>query len=61
MMGRELQPVANVRAGNTFAIRGLEGKVWRNATLCSPGEAGVIQDSSPLQDQEFSGVLLLFE
>lgn len=52
MMGRELQPVPSVRAGNTFAIRGLEGKVWRNATLCSPGEAGILQDSSPQQDQE---------
>ncbi|KAH0832197.1 hypothetical protein J3R83DRAFT_13116 [Lanmaoa asiatica] len=52
MMGRQLQPVASVEAGNTFAIKGLEGKVWRNATLCSPGEAGIIQDSSPQQDQE---------
>lgn len=52
MMGRELQPVASVRAGNTFAIRGLEGKVWRNTTLCSPGEAGILQDSSRQQDQE---------
>ena len=52
MMGRELQPVARVRAGNTFAIKGLEGKVWRNATLCSPGEAGILHDSSPQQDQE---------
>lgn len=52
MMGRELQPVASVRAGNTFAIRGLEGKVWRSTTLCSPGEAGILQDSSPQQDQE---------
>jgi ribosome assembly protein 1 len=38
MMGRELVPVDTVRAGNVFAIKGLEGKVWRNATLCSPGE-----------------------
>lgn len=52
MMGRELQPIASVRAGNTFAIRGLEGKVWRNATLCSPGEAGILRDGSPQQDQE---------
>ena len=41
MMGRELSPVDSVRAGNTFAIRGLEGKVWRSATLCSPDQAGV--------------------
>lgn len=52
MMGRELQPVTGVRAGNTFAIKGLEGKVWRNATLCSPGEAGIVQGCSPAQDQE---------
>lgn len=36
MMGRDLEPVDEVRAGNVFAMRGLEGKVWRNATLCSP-------------------------
>lgn len=53
MMGRELQSVASVRAGNTFAVRGLEGKVWRNATLCSPGEAGILQGGSPKQDREY--------
>ncbi|KAF8483106.1 P-loop containing nucleoside triphosphate hydrolase protein [Gautieria morchelliformis] len=37
MMGRELVPVEMVKAGNVFAISGLEGKVWRNATLCAPG------------------------
>ncbi|KAF8579687.1 ribosomal protein S5 domain 2-like protein, partial [Ramaria rubella] len=36
MMGRELVPVNKVKAGNVFAISGLEGKVWRNATLCAP-------------------------
>lgn len=36
MMGRDLEPVETVKAGNVFAIRGLEGKVWRNATLCAP-------------------------
>ncbi|KAG6841264.1 hypothetical protein C0991_000404 [Blastosporella zonata] len=41
MMGRELVPVDFVRAGNIFAVKGLEGKVWRNATLCAPGEAGI--------------------
>lgn len=40
MMGRELVPVESVRAGNVFAIRGLEGKVWRNATLCAPASSG---------------------
>ncbi|KDQ62198.1 hypothetical protein JAAARDRAFT_203395 [Jaapia argillacea MUCL 33604] len=37
MMGRELVAVDSVRAGNVFAIRGLEGKVYRNATLCAAG------------------------
>ncbi|THV03832.1 P-loop containing nucleoside triphosphate hydrolase protein [Dendrothele bispora CBS 962.96] len=37
MMGRELVAVQSVRAGNIFAIKGLEGKVWRSATLCAPG------------------------
>jgi ribosome assembly protein 1 len=40
MMGRELVPVDSVRAGNTFAIKGLDGKVGRSATLCAPGETG---------------------
>jgi len=37
MMGRELVPVEEVRAGNIFAIGGLASKVFRSATLCSPG------------------------
>ncbi|KAK7048205.1 hypothetical protein R3P38DRAFT_3307112 [Favolaschia claudopus] len=41
MMGRELVAVDSVRAGNIFAIRGLEGKVWRSATLCAPAAAGI--------------------
>ncbi|KAG7442999.1 P-loop containing nucleoside triphosphate hydrolase protein [Guyanagaster necrorhizus] len=41
MMGRELTTVGSVRAGNTFAIRGLEGIVWRSATLCAPGQNGL--------------------
>ncbi|KAJ7134421.1 P-loop containing nucleoside triphosphate hydrolase protein [Mycena epipterygia] len=41
MMGRELVAVDTVRAGNIFAIRGLEGKVWRSATLCAPGATGI--------------------
>ena len=44
MMGRELVPVDFVRAGNTFAIKGLEGKVWRSATLCAPGELEIGDD-----------------
>ncbi|KAH7926455.1 P-loop containing nucleoside triphosphate hydrolase protein [Leucogyrophana mollusca] len=49
MMGRELVPVESVKAGNTFAIKGLAGKVWRNATLCGPSEAGVV-DGEQTQD-----------
>jgi len=41
MMGRELNPVDFVRAGNIFAIRGLGGKVYRSATLCAPGKRDV--------------------
>ncbi|KAI9058442.1 translation elongation factor 2 [Trametes sanguinea] len=52
MMGRELVPVESVRAGNVFAIRGLEGKVWRNATLCAPSAAGLgqVSDLSEVKD-----------
>lgn len=35
MMGRDLEPVDTLEAGNVFAIKGLEGTVWRNATLCA--------------------------
>ncbi|KAJ7601116.1 translation elongation factor 2 [Mycena floridula] len=43
MMGRELVPVSSVQAGNIFAIRGLEGKVWRSATLCASGDNGTLE------------------
>jgi ribosome assembly protein 1 len=49
MMGRELVGVDCVRAGNIFAIKGLEGKVWRSATLCAPGEAGISDSPGPIQ------------
>jgi ribosome assembly protein 1 len=41
MMGRDLIAVDSVSAGNIFAIRGLQGSVWRNATICAPSAAGV--------------------
>ncbi|KAI0304395.1 P-loop containing nucleoside triphosphate hydrolase protein [Multifurca ochricompacta] len=41
MMGRDLVPVNSVSAGNIFAIRGLEGSVWRSATICAPSTAGI--------------------
>jgi len=50
MMGRELVPVSKVHAGNIFAIKGLESKVWRSATLCAPREAGIDEDTNPEDD-----------
>lgn len=41
MMGRELVPLEKVPAGNVFGIGGLEGKVLKNATLCSTIAGGV--------------------
>ncbi len=41
MMGRDLVAVDNVSAGNIFAIRGLEGSVWRSTTICAPSAAGI--------------------
>ncbi|KIM43251.1 hypothetical protein M413DRAFT_444059 [Hebeloma cylindrosporum] len=52
MMGRELVPVHRVRAGNIFAIKGLESKVWRSATLCGPEEMGIGDNPDPAQDRE---------
>lgn len=46
MMGRELVSVQFVSAGNVFAIRGIEGNVWRSATLCAPRAAGVQDETS---------------
>ena len=40
MMGRDLVSVREVKAGNVFAVGGLEGIVWRNATLCGGGVSG---------------------
>ncbi|KAG2152996.1 P-loop containing nucleoside triphosphate hydrolase protein [Suillus bovinus] len=52
MMGRELIPVDSVRAGNTFAIKGLGGKVYRNATLCAPQSIGILESADPAQVHE---------
>ncbi|OJT13621.1 Ribosome assembly protein 1 [Trametes pubescens] len=49
MMGRELVPVDSVRAGNVFAVRGLEGKVWRSATVCAPSTHGVDEAKPDLE------------
>lgn len=50
MMGRDLVPVNEVRAGNVFAISGLEGVVWRNATLCSPTAEGLPEGEDALHN-----------
>ncbi|KAF8158225.1 P-loop containing nucleoside triphosphate hydrolase protein [Crassisporium funariophilum] len=52
MMGRELVPVTHVRAGNIFAIKGLESKVWRSATLCGPEELGIGEDPNPTEEKD---------
>ena len=44
MMGRDLVAVDSVSAGNIFAIRGLEGLVWRSATLCVPSSEVTQED-----------------
>lgn len=41
MMGRDLQALDEVPAGNVFGIAGLEGKVLKNGTLCSIEKGGV--------------------
>ncbi|TFK48670.1 P-loop containing nucleoside triphosphate hydrolase protein [Heliocybe sulcata] len=58
IMGRELVPVESVQAGNVFAVRGLQGRVVRSATLCAPGQGqadeglvnlgGVYQNAAPI-------------
>lgn len=45
MMGRELVLAEEIKAGNVFAMRGLEGKVWRVGTLCAP-PGGVVEEDS---------------
>lgn len=56
MMGRELRPVEKVTAGNIFAIAGLEGKVWRSATICAPGGR---QGTIPLNSQNVEHIINL--
>jgi len=41
MMGRDLQALGQVPAGNVFGIGGLEGKILKNGTLCSVDKGGV--------------------
>jgi ribosome assembly protein 1 len=52
IMGRELEALPEVPAGNVFGIGGLEGHVLKNATLSTtketPNLAGVATDSAPI-------------
>ncbi|CAZ83804.1 unnamed protein product [Tuber melanosporum] len=41
MMGRDLQVLDEIPAGNVFAIGGLEGKLLKSGTLCSMDRGGV--------------------
>ncbi|GAA6053675.1 hypothetical protein JCM3770_001691 [Rhodotorula araucariae] len=50
MMGRELLAVKQVQAGNLFAIAGLEGTVFRNATLCGMGLGKEVKDGAARDD-----------
>ena len=44
MMGKDLVRVDSIPAGNVFAIRGLEGKVMRSATICAPDRQGLVDE-----------------
>ncbi|KAI5478508.1 ribosome assembly protein 1 [Pseudohyphozyma bogoriensis] len=46
MMGRELVAAKEVHAGQLFAIGGLEGTVFRNATLCGMGKGVEVKEGS---------------
>jgi ribosome assembly protein 1 len=41
MMGRDLQSLDSVPAGNVFGIGGLEGRILKSGTLCSLPQGGV--------------------
>ncbi|KDQ09890.1 hypothetical protein BOTBODRAFT_116551 [Botryobasidium botryosum FD-172 SS1] len=53
MMGRDLVAVDVVKAGNVFAVGGLEGKILRNGTLCSPRAAGLDLSQVPVADHGY--------
>ena len=53
MMGKDLVLVDSVPAGNVFAIRGLEGKVMRSATICAPNHQGILDESVGAGNTEY--------
>ena len=46
MMGKDIVRVDSIPAGNVFAIRGLEGKVMRSATICAPDCQGLVDEEA---------------
>lgn len=53
MMGKDLVRVDSVPAGNVFAIRGLEGKVMRSATICAPNHRGLSDETVEAGNTEY--------
>ena len=53
MMGKDLVRVDSVPAGNVFAIRGLEGKVMRSATICAPNHQGITDEGEERGNTEY--------
>lgn len=53
MMGKDLVRVDSVPAGNVFAIKGLEGKVMRSATICAPSHQGLVDEGVEGGDIEY--------
>lgn len=53
MMGKDLVQVDIVPAGNVFAIRGLEGKVMRSATICAPSRQGLVDEEVEGENREY--------
>jgi ribosome assembly protein 1 len=46
MMGRELRPCHEIKAGNIFAISGLEDIVFRSATICAYNTASLLDTAA---------------
>lgn len=53
MMGKDLVRVNSVPAGNVFAIRGIEGKVMRSATICAPNNQGLLNEEVEAGDSGY--------
>jgi ribosome assembly protein 1 len=53
MMGKDLVRVDSVPAGNVFAVRGLEGKVVRSATICAPDHRGLLSEGVEAGNSEY--------